>query len=223
MKSAKSTYLCAIASYMLAQLCVLLVAFWFGGSFHSDMMQSYGMFHHDYVLSYRGGMDVGPILLFWIVGTALFALIFALFHFPGSWRTPFAPRREPGEGPAAEPAAAADEASGAAAGAAADAEPAAAKVETPRAYIVGSDDGTGLGIAALISGVVGFVPGFGLVFSIVGLICGLIGSMRAGAAGNAAGRSLSLIGIVLSALSLALTVVTVVLLGSAIGMMMSLF
>lgn len=79
--------------------------------------------------------------------------------------------------------------------------------------------GTILGIVSLICGILGLTPTFGIILAVVGLVTGSIARKQASAANNDTGRTLGLIGMILSAITLVIALISLIFVG---GVLMSL-
>lgn len=76
-----------------------------------------------------------------------------------------------------------------------------------------SSSGTTLGIVSIVCGALGLMPTAGILFAVVGLVTGLMGRGRAQRAGNERGALLSLIGTILSAVTVVIAVVVLFVVG----------
>lgn len=213
-KTVKPFYLYAIASYMLTQAVLLVLGAAANFTTFPSLMH-YHSFNGTHLLFTWNFSDDGTLphmLILWGLGAVLFALIFWLFLHFGTDADENALTDDAADGGVGElrTEPMAPSASVPAAGTAGKAGP----YPAAPVYRSFSDEGTGLGVVALICGLIAFVPGLGLFFAIAAIICGALGNMRASAAGNGAGRALSIIGIVLAAIALLLMISTVVFLGS---------
>lgn len=79
-----------------------------------------------------------------------------------------------------------------------------------------SGSGSALGIISIVCGVLGLLPGIGVAISLIGLVLGSIGRGGAMREGDAKNAQLCLIGIVLSAITLGVAAVVLVVLGSTL-------
>lgn len=80
-------------------------------------------------------------------------------------------------------------------------------------------DGTVLGIVSIAFGALGFIPTFGVLFAGIGLILGIRARKQAVAAGNATGNTLGVIGILLSAVTLVIAVLLLIVMLTALGVL----
>lgn len=222
-KPIKPFYLFAIASYMLTQAILLVLGAAANFTAFPSLMH-YHAFDGTNVLFSWNFSDDGTLphmLMLWGLGAVLFAAIFWLFlHFGTEAECADAQPDVPdtdetdsfhSECGRTEPDAPDSPVSVPSAGVR---RPAAPYTAAPVYHHPVSDDGTGLGVVALICGLIAFIPGLGLFFAVAAIICGALGNMRAAAAGNSSGRTLCIIGIALAAIALLLMISTVVFLGS---------
>jgi hypothetical protein len=92
-----------------------------------------------------------------------------------------------------------------------------AGTSVPPAMRQAASDGSGLGIASIVLGVISLFPGIGALTSVAGLICGIIGRKQAKTANNAMGVTLATVGICISAFLLVVVLIEVVVLGGMLA------